>query len=412
MAFNREQFVVPTGMKRWGLGLAIVGALALLVGVFTLLFSDNEHDRVRFWAVLLQNSTYFLLIVNASMFFICATTLAWAGWTIAFRRIPEAISTLVPVFGIMALVVLLAIVFGTHDGHHIYHWVDKEAVAKDKILTGKSGFLNPVFFTVWSILTIASWWWFGKKMRQISDRADEKAMGLDEAKSYTWTTTVRASFFLIAFGLTVTSTIPWLWLMSIDAHWYSTMYSWYTFASTFVAGMALIAIFIVFMKNQGYMDYVTDEHLHDVGKFMFAFSIFWTYLWFSQYMLIWYSNQPEETKYFQPRLLGNYRGIFFLNLILNFVAPFIILMKRATKRNYTIITFAAILIIFGHWIDFYQMVMPGTVGEENAHLSWYEFGIAIGYIGLIILLTGRALAKRPLVITHHPFLKESIIHHT
>lgn len=408
----REQFVVPAGMRKWGFGLAIVGAIALLAGVFILLNSNNEHDRVRFWAVLLQNSVYFLMICNACMFFIAATTLAWAGWTIAFRRIPEAISTLVPVFGVMALVVLLAIVFGTHDGHLIYHWVDKDAVAKDEVLKGKSGFLNPVFFTIWSILTIASWWWFGKKMRQISDRADERAMGLEEAKAYTWTTTVRAAFFLIAFALTVTSTTPWLWLMSIDAHWYSTMYSWYTFASTFVAGMSLIAIFIVFMKNQGYMDYVTDEHLHDVGKFMFAFSIFWTYLWFSQYMLIWYSNQPEETKYFQPRLLGNYRGIFFLNLILNFVAPFIILMKRATKRNYTIITFAAILIIFGHWIDFYQMVMPGTVGEENAHLSWYEFGIAIGYVGLIILLTGRALAKRPLVIRNHPFLKESIIHHT
>ncbi len=412
MASNREQFVVPAGMKRWGLGLAVVGALALLAGIFVLLTSKDEHDRIRFWAVLLQNSTYFLMICNASMFFIAATTLAWSGWTIAFRRIPEAISTLVPIFGIMALVVLLAIVFGSHEGSKIYLWLDKEKVAHSTGLTGKSGFLNPTFFTIWSVLTVTSWWWFGKKMRQISDRADEKAMSLEEAKAYTWTTTVRAAFFLIAFALTVTSTIPWLWLMSIDAHWYSTMYSWYTFASTFVSGVALIAIFIVFMKNQGYMDYVTDEHLHDVGKFMFAFSIFWTYLWFSQYMLIWYSNQPEETKYFQPRLLGNFRGIFFLNLILNFVAPFIILMKRATKRNYTIITFAAILIIFGHWIDFYQMVMPGTVGEDHAHLGWYEFGIAIGYVGLIITFTGRALARRPLVIRHHPFLKESIVHHT
>ena len=412
MASNNEHFVVPAAMKKWGLGLSLIGALALLGGFIFLLPSDDEHQRVRFWAVLLQNSTYFLMICNASMFFISATTLAWSGWTIAFRRIPEAISTLVPVLGIICLVVLLAIVFGTHDGHQIYHWIDKDAVAKDKILTGKSGFLNPTFFTIWSIVTVSAWWYFGKRMRQISDKADEKAMGLDEAKSYTWTTTVRAAFFLIAFALTVTSTTPWLWLMSIDAHWYSTMYSWYTFASTFVAGMSLIAIFVVFLKNQGYLDYVTDEHLHDIGKFMFAFSIFWTYLWFSQYMLIWYANIPEETTYFQPRMNGPFRGIFFLNLILNFVSPILILMKRGTKRNYTIITFMAVLIIFGHWIDFYQMVMPGTVGGENAQLSWYEFGIAIGYVGMIILLTGNALAKRPLVIKYHPFLKESIIHHT
>ena len=411
MASNKEQFVMPAGMKKWGIGLTAVGVLALVLGVVFLANSSDEHSRVRFWAVLLQNSTFFLLIVNASMFFICATTLAWAAWPVALRRIPEAISTLVPVFGVLALIVLMGIVFGTHDGHHIYHWIDKEAVNGDKILKAKSGFLNPTFFTIWTILTLAAWWFFGKRMRQLGDRADQQQMGLEQAKKFTWNNTVRAAIFLVAFGLTVASTIPWLWLMSIDAHWYSTMYSWYTFASTFVSGMSLIAIFLVFMKNQGYLTYVTEEHIHDIGKFMFAFSIFWTYLWFSQYMLIWYSNQPEETKYFQPRLLGNFRGLFFLNLILNFVAPFIILMKRGTKRNYTILTFAAVIIIFGHWIDFYQMVMPGTVGD-HAQLSWYEFGIAIGYVGMIIWLTGRALEKRPLVARFHPFLKESIIHHT
>ena len=398
-------------MKKWGMGLTAIGILALVLGVAFLAFSSDEHSRVRFWAVLLQNSTYFLLVVNASMFFICATTLAWAAWPVALRRIPEAISTLVPIFGILAFIVLMGIVFGTHDGHHIYHWIDKEAVANDPVLDGKKGFLNPAFFTIWTVLTLVAWWYFGKRMRQLGDKADAQPMGLEEAKRFTWNNTVRSAIFLVAFGLTVASTVPWLWLMSIDAHWYSTMYSWYTFASTFVSGMSLIAIFVVFLKNQGYLNYVTEEHIHDVGKFMFAFSIFWAYLWFSQYMLIWYSNQPEETKYFQPRLLGNYRGIFFLNLILNFVAPFIILMKRGTKRNYTILTFAAVIIVFGHWLDFYQMVMPGTLGE-HAQLSWYEFGIAIGYVGLIIWLTGRALEKRPLVSKFHPFLKESIIHHT
>lgn len=411
MASNREQFVMPAGMKKWGAGLTIVGIIALALGIALLALSNDEHSRVRFWAVLLQNSTYFLMIANASMFFICATTLAWASWPVALRRIPEAISTLVPVFGILALIVLLGIVYGTHDGHHIYHWIDKAAVDKDPVLKGKSGFLNPTFFSVWTIVTIAAWWYFGKRMRQLGDKADRQAMGLEEAKKFTWNNTVRAALFLVVFGLTVASTIPWLWLMSIDAHWYSTMYSWYTFASTFVSGMSLIAIFLVFMKNQGHLKYVTEEHIHDIGKFMFAFSIFWTYLWFSQYMLIWYSNQPEETKYFQPRLLGNFRGIFFLNLILNFVAPFLILMKRGTKRNYTILTFAAIIIVFGHWLDFYQMVMPGTLGE-HAQLSWFEFGIPAGYVGLVILLTGRALQKRPLVAKFHPFLKESIIHHT
>ncbi len=169
---------------------------------------------------------------------------------------------------------------------------------------------------------------------------------------------------MIVFALTVMSSIPWLWLMSIDAHWYSTMYSWYTFASTFVAGMALICLFVVFLKNSGYLEYTNEEHLHDIGKFMFAFSVFWTYLWFSQFMLIWYANIPEETTYFKPRAQGIYSGIFWMMFIINFLAPLLILMRRGSKRNYTTITFMALLIIFGHWLDFFQMVFPGVSKDK------------------------------------------------
>jgi Ni/Fe-hydrogenase subunit HybB-like protein len=199
--------------------------------------------------------------------------------------------------------------------------------------------------------------------------------------------------------------------MSIDAHWYSTMYSWYTFASTFVAGVALIALFVVFLKNNGYLEYTTHEHLHDIGKFMFAFSIFWTYLWFSQFMLIWYANIPEETVYFKPRAEGIYSGIFWMMFIINFIAPILILMSRDAKRNYTVMTFMALLIIFGHWLDFYQMVFP-AVSPDHVPLILYDFGIALGFAGLIMFFTGRALTKAPLLAKNHPFVKESLIHHT
>ena len=399
---------MPAGYKKWTNALLGIGALVLVLGFIFLGMSKDEHAQTRFWAVLLQNSTFFLLVVNASMFFVCVTTLAMGGWQMAFRRVPEAISTLVPVFAVIALLVFLGIIFG-HQ-HHIYHWLDKEHVQHDPILKGKSGFLNPTFFLLWTILTLAVWSWVGHKMRQLSKRADQP-FNAEEVKGYMWSNSVWASVFTVFFGLTVASTIPWFWLMSIDAHWFSTMYSWYTFASTFVSGMSLIAIYVVYLKNNDYLEYVNEEHLHDLGKFMFAFSVFWTYLWYSQFMLIWYANIPEETIYFKARMQGPYRVIFFLNLIMNFVLPFLLLIRRGSKRNYTTMATLAVLIIIGHWVDFYQMVMPGSLGEHYT-LGWFEFGILAFYAGLIMFFVGRSLEKAPLLSKHHPMLKESILHHT
>jgi hypothetical protein len=385
-----------------------VGGLALVLGIIFLGMSKEPVEQTRFWAVLLQNSVFFLLVVNASMFFICVTTMAHGGWQMAFRRVPEAISSVVPIFGLLTLIVFIALIFGHR--HDIYHWLDKEHVEHDPILKGKSGFLNPVFFMIWSVVAIGLWAFLGSKMRKLSSEADEQ-MDQETGRKYIIKNTAWAAAFLVAFGLTVGSTIPWLWLMSIDAHWYSTMYSWYTFASSFVAGMSLVALFVVYLKNQDYLEYVTEEHLHDIGKFMFAFSVFWTYLWYSQFMLIWYANIPEETVYFKPRMQGPYRVIFFLNLILNFAVPFLLLMRRGSKRNYTTISVLAVAIIMGHWTDFYQMVMPGTL-HEHYSLGWFEFGILAFYAGMIMFFVGKGLAKKPLVAEHHPYLKESTIHHT
>ncbi len=414
-----HRFELPANYKKWTWGLIIAGLIALLYGL--IMFHPFAHaghgenvNSTRFWAVLLQNSTYWLLTVNAAMFFLCVTTLAMGGWQIAFRRVPEAISSVVPVLGIITFVILLAIIFGHRTD--IYHWLDTEAVANDKILNGKKGFLNPVFFVVASGVSIGLWWLLGKKMRTLSLQTDEGPMDYDTSKKWIWKNTIWGSLFTVVFGLTVASTMPWLWLMSVDPHWYSTMYSWYTFASTFVSGLSLIALFVIYLKNQGKLEYVTDEHIHDLGKFMFAFSVFWTYLWFSQYMLIWYSNQPEETRYFVDRIgtatePGAYKGIFFFNLVVNFLCPLLILMKKGTKRNWTVVTFTAVLIILGHWVDFYQMIMPGTLGE-NYTLSLFEFGIAALFVGIIMWSTGRYLSKHSLLPKNHPFLKESMIHHT
>lgn len=410
MAAIREQFEIPSRLKTWSMVLVIIGVIAFILGLITKGVSSDEHQRAIFLGTIMYNSIFWMLICNASMFFVCATTLAMGGWNTAIRRVPEAISTLVPVFGVIALVVFLYVILIGHN-NGVYQWLDKASVEKDAVLKAKDGFLNPVFFIVWTMLAIGLWSFFGYRMRKLSSEADEKNMDLETSKKFIWRNTVTASMFIVWFALTVASTIPWFWMMSIDTKWYSTMYSWYTFASSFVSGMSLITLWVVYLKNKGYLQYANQEHLHDLGKFMFAFSIFWTYLWFSQYMLIWYANIPEETIYFKHRVQGPWKGIFFLNLIINFVCPVLILMKRATKRNYTWMTFMAVLIIFGHWIDFYQMVM-GSIRKEDAGLTWLDFGIASLFLGLMIHFTSRALAKKPLLPQYHPFLKESIIHHT
>ncbi|MEO6070075.1 MAG: quinol:cytochrome C oxidoreductase [Chitinophagaceae bacterium] len=406
---TREQFVIPKRYNSISLILMAVGILSIIILFFTHGASSDPNMQARFWASLLQNSVYFLLVVNAVMFFICATTLAWGGWQMSFRRVSEAISACVPVMAIICLVVLMAVVFG--GNHQLYHWTDAEHVKHDDILLHKSGFLNKGFFTVWTIITMLGWWLLGRKIRQISRESDAGPYTAEEGKKYIWKNTVWSAIFIFLFALTVMSSIPWLWLMSIDAHWYSTMYSWYTFSSSFVAGIALITLFVVFLKNNGYLPYTNNEHLHDLGKFQFAFSIFWTYLWFSQFMLIWYANIPEETTYFEPRIQGAYRGIFLLNLVINFVAPLLILMKRSAKRNYGTITMMSVLIIFGHWLDFYQMVFPG-ISREHVPFMLVDLGIGLGFVGLIMFVTARALAKAPLNAINHPFFKESIIHHT
>jgi len=406
MSSIKEHFEIPGRYKQWSFGLMGVGILSLIVGF--ILYGSADHGT-RFWATMLQNSVYFLLIVNAAMFFFCATTLAWGGFQMTFRRVTEAISACVIPIGTITFIILMCIVFGGKDT--IYEWLDKDHVMKDEVLKGKSGFLSPTFFTVWSILTIGLWMALGMKMRSLSRSIDNHKPSVEEGKKYIFTNTVWAAIYIVWFALTVASVAPWLWLMSIDAHWFSTMYSWYTFASSFVAGMALISLFVIYLKNRGYLEYVNQEHLHDLGKFQFAFSIFWTYLWFAQFMLTWYANISEETIYFKPRFEGAYTGIFYLNLVINFLAPLLIFMSRNSKRNYATVTFMSILIIFGHWLDFYQMVFPHHY-PDHVPMNLFDFGIALGFVGLIMWQTGTVLSKYPLLAKNHPFLKESIIHHT
>lgn len=408
MSSIKEHFVIPTRYKQWTLGLSAVGVLSLIVGF--ILYGGHEQGT-RFWATILHNCVFWLLTVNAVMFFFAATTLALAGFQMTFRRVTEALAACVVPIGGITFVVLMILVFTGHT--NIYEWLDKSVVAKDPALSGKSGFLSPGFFTAWTILTIGLWTFLGWKLRQISRSIDNTPLNVEDGRKYVFKNTVWSALYIVWYALTVAAITPWLWLMSIDAHWFSTMFSWYNFGSSFVSGLALLTIFVIYLKNQGYLEYVNQEHLHDLSKFQFAFSIFWTYLWFDQFMLIWYANISEETIYFKPRFEGAYEGIFYLSLIINFVCPLLIFMTRSSKRNWGTVTFMSVLLLFGHWLDYYQMVFPGQhISPDHVPMNLFDFGIALGFVGLIMWQTGRVLSKFPLLAKNHPFTKESIIHHT
>lgn len=401
-----DRFEIPARLRNTSLALILIGVAALIGGIACLLMGHNDVERARFWAVLLHDSVFFTLITTVSIFVMAATALAQAGWLIAYRRVMEAIGANVWIFGTIAAVVMFLIVFTFKDAHGvntIYGWVTP---GNDKILLGKSAFLNKGMFVFFTLLTVGLWSFFGHKFRAMS--IAQESAPKNDTKIY-WKVFRMGGVFLFVYALTQMSTAPWLWIMSVQPHWYSTLFSWYTFASAFVSGMSLILLWVVYLKNQGNLELVTKEHMHDLAKFMFAFSIFWTYLWFAQYMLIWYANIPDETVFFKLRQQGPYSIIFYANFIINFVMPIIILMARPSKRNYFTITFMAMVIIFGHWLDFYQMIMPGPLGE-NWHINWYEIGIFMGFVGILINCVAKTLTKSSLITHNNLLLKETVIH--
>jgi hypothetical protein len=402
-----DRFEIPNRLRNTSLALIAVGVLALVGGIACLLMGHStDVDRARFWAVLLHDSVFFTLITTVSIFVQAASSLAQGAWIVAYRRVPEAIGANVWLFGTITLIVTCLIVFTFKDAHGIntiYPWVTP---GNDKILLGKVAFLNKGMFVGFSLVAVGLWAFFGRKFRAMS--IAQESAPKNDTKIY-WKVFRLSGVFLFVYALTQMSTIPWLWVMSVQAHWYSTLFSWYTFASAFVSGMSLILLWVVYLKNQGNLQLVTVEHVHDLGKFMFAFSIFWTYLWFAQYMLIWYANIPDETVYFKMRQQGPYSIIFYANFIINFCMPILILMARPSKRNYFTITFMALIIIFGHWLDYFQMIMPGPLGA-HWHINWYEIGIFMGFAGVLIFSVSRTLSKASLVPNNNILLKEAVVH--
>lgn len=408
MNTEKLNFVFPSKTKMVSMVLMAVGLISIIcMFVFDTNSEDHHYQHNRAWANIFAGSFYFMGIALASVFFLTLQYAAESGWSTTIKRIIEATTTFLP-YGLSFL--LLIFIFGQLHMNTIYPWMaegvdDVASPNYDKVIAGKIGYFG-VFWWIRTILYMVAWVLFSWKLRKNSSDADE--LGHEESKGFHWKNIKLSAYFLVLFAYT-SSTAAWDWLMSIDTHWFSTMMGWYVFSGMWVSSLITVTILVVWLKKLGYLDFVTESTVHDIGKWMFAISFLWAYLYFSQFMLIWYADIPEEVVYYKTRW-ESYKALMWTVFFVNFAFPMIMLMSRDSKRNFFFLIFVGAIIFVGHYLDMIMIVMPGTVGHNWTGLSWMEIGTFFFFLGLFIYVVLTNLAKKPLLVKNHPFLSESLHH--
>ena len=415
----KENFIFSSNIKKNLFYLFIVGLLLSVIGAFFIINGGNGHAEElhsianeshssfqwyhRLFSNLWINNMYFIGISVTAVFFVAIQYVAQAGWSAGIIRVPMSFGSWLP-YGFVLLIITFAI--GNHD---IFHWThdylyDTSDPRYDKIIDGKKAYLNLPFFLSRMILFFLVWYYLYRRIVKLSVLEDINGGDKYWNKMFTL-----SAIFVVFYGLS-SSVAAWDWILSIDTHWFSTMFGWYVFASWWVSSLAFITYVVVLLKDNGYLKHVNFSVIHDLGKFVFAFSVFWTYIWFSQYMLVYYANLPEETTYFIDRLRSdNYVGFFYANLFMNFFFPFLFLMTRASKRHTRFLKIVCPIILFGHFIDFYLMITPGIVKENNG-FGLLEIGILMVYLSMFLFVILKSLGSRNLLARNHPMLDESIHH--
>ncbi|GAB4329665.1 MAG: hypothetical protein OHK0038_03790 [Flammeovirgaceae bacterium] len=429
-----EKFEFSAGVKKKIFTLLVIGIISFVIGLFLVMNGGGSHGShgelnntndalasltggetangghgeykwtTRLFANLWINNIFFSGLALLGVFFVAIQYVATAGWSAGIKRIPEAFGQFLPFGALLTIGVFLV------ANHDLFHWThhdlyDPNSPMFDPIINGKKGYLNMGFYVGRMVTYFVVWYAFYYFLRQNSLQED-----VNGGIAYFRKMQRISAAFIVFFGVS-SSMAAWDWVMSIDTHWFSTMFGWYVFASWWVSALALITLFVIYLKDAGYLSFVGESHLHDLGKFVFAFSIFWTYIWFSQFLLIYYANIPEETIYFVDRLRSDhYSKFIFANLFLNFFFPFLGLMTRDAKRKMTILKIVCFVVLIGHWSDFYLMIMPGTL-KENGGLHFLELGTMMIYLSLFLFIVLNALSKAPLVAKNHPMIEESVHHH-
>lgn len=391
MSSEVKNYEFSGSVKTVSLAMVALGAVALLVS-----FSLNHTVG---WVDFLVNTLFVTTISVSGIFLMAITGIMQTSWMTPYKRVPEAMIKFLPV----AAILMFCTYFGLHT---LYEWTHTDVVMADEILRTKTWWLTVPKYMMRMVLIFAIWMFVGWRLTSLSEIQDAR-WSEDLTKKI-----VRSScigLILFATGICVAA---FDWIMSIEPHWFSTIFGVYLFAGSFVSGIAFITLIVTHLREKGYLEGVVNEnHLHDLGKWMFGFSIFWAYIWVSQYLLIWYANIPEETEYYVLRSHHGWNTVFFVNLIINFAFPFFMLMTRAAKRNTNRLKLVASVILLGHFIDLYLMVAPMVFHHHDAHLSGYgilQLLQLLGFGGLLTYCTFRALARKKLVSTGDPNFAEGV----
>ena len=340
------------------------------------------------WSAVYVALLFFLGISLLVLAFYAIQRVAQAGWSIVLFRVMEAITAnLVPTSIIMLIIIALT---ATHF-NHLFAWMgegvfDKTSENFDPIVYGKRGWLNVPWWVIRSVFYLLVWNAYRMLIRKNSIKEDTANDGYKLYKRNYNMSVVFLFLFMITESMAV-----WDWIMGLDPHWFSTLFGWYVLATLLVSAITVIAFVTIYLRSKGYLPKVNDSHIHDLAKFMFGFSVFWTYLWFAQFMLIWYADIPEETTYFVLRFT-EYKTLFLSMLVMNFVFPILLLINSDFKSRPWFVVIGGIVILAGHYVDLFIMIMPGTVGG-----SW-SFGIpeisaTFFFLGIFIYTVFSAFAK-------------------
>jgi len=386
-------------LQRNGMLLTVIGALGLAAVYFT----GGEHALERLMADYLIGFWLITGISVTMVFFSALQYLARAGWSASIRRIAENFSGFVPFIAVAAIPIIVNL-FSHH--HSIYEWTHDSA-ATDPIILKKAAYLNETFFIV--RLAIYALLWIGMLRFVVGNslKQDTSADDITPTRK-NWK---RAAPWVIVYALTITFCSFDL-LMSLEPHWFSTIWGVYAFAGNFVSALAIITLMAIALRKSGHLaNYITDEHYHDLGKLMFAFSVFWAYIAFSQYFIIWYANLPEETIYFTFRTANGWQWFGIALVITHFIMPFALLLRQGVKRKVAMLRIAAVVILVSHFIDIIWIVMPAVskvVKHEGILFGWQEFTGVIFFAGIFCILTARNYMKRSAVAVNDPLVHESL----